>query len=172
MTVSIETGTRLLDQLRNDLVEMGVQVSAFLTGSTAFFGEGNDADIVLYTGEGDDARVWKYLSAEGFELCGGGYNAGTGRTVLRCEDANVIWVFSSAEFDQWIDAYYVCKAIVREFGPEFLTKPLRACIHMAIRGEGQPRVRTTSTGPEILARRFRVGTSQIWRIVNDKQRAS
>jgi len=134
MTVSIETGLTLLEEFRQKLSDAGIEAQCFLTGSTAFNGSGNDADIVAYAKEDMRDALHAYLCAN-FSHCGeGSYGMQEARSVWVRDQVNIIHAHTGEEAGAWANACVLCMDIVRE-GKQPISKELRVRIHKACRGE-------------------------------------
>lgn len=108
MSVTLETGIPLVNEVLAELLEYKIEVLGHhIGGSTYITGEGNDIDVIVLSGASITA-VHNVLK-DVWELCGEESYESQGMFVAyRVGDVNVIIVDDTVYYDNWISARNVC----------------------------------------------------------------
>lgn len=108
MSVTLETGIPLVNEVISELLEYKIEVlDHHIGGSTYITGEGNDIDVIVLSGASITA-VHNVLE-DMWELCGEESYESQGMFVAyRVGYVNVIIVDDKVYYDNWISARDVC----------------------------------------------------------------
>lgn len=108
MSVTLETGIPLVNEVLAELLEYKIEVLGHhIGGSTYITGEGNDIDVIVLSGASITA-VHNVLK-DVWELCGEESYESQGMFVAyRVGYVNVIIVDDTVYYDNWISARNVC----------------------------------------------------------------